>query len=352
MVDRQQTHPPVPLSVPTAAGVLEFLRQLGASDAPAGKLISGHWCGASFAPSIDVDWAFALSEVERLHQATGHWPGLISCWLQPGWSAWGGGEALDTQMWFDAIKAGFRQYWEAGGLLHAGASFSCPLADHYGDRYFGRKEQERPLLPSADALLTPGTPQNGRWMAMLDRIAEFFGWCDDQQMVVIWRPFTECYLSQFWYGKLADEDFRRLWQHMWTYFMVDRQVRCLLWEFNGRNRQDGYFPGDPYVDLFASSSSYDDGLVRLDDTGSRPWAQGELGDQTDYLAWIEKAKSLAPYMVYFLTWDRGFGPCGHPSSGNSREFNATYIDAVRHPWVINRDELGRSAAWDLLTGRV
>jgi hypothetical protein len=317
--------------------LLSSLESLGESARASGKLISGHWCGASFGPAIQADWAFTLDEVNLFHERSGKWVGLISCWLQPGYSAWGDLDSVHSQMCYDDIKRGFREHWDAGGLLHAGASFSCPLATHYGDRYHGRKAGE--LVPSAERLMTSGTPENSRWMCMLDRLAGFFSWCDAQGMVVIWRPFTELYLEQFWYGKLDNDGFRQLWRHMHRYFTDTKGLRCLLWEFNGRNRQSPRYPGDDYVDLFASSSSYEPGFVHRDSTGSRPWAQGELGNQDDYNAWVEKAKATAPYMAYFLTWDRGFGPAGHPSAGPSREFNETYLDALRNPWVLNRGDL-------------
>jgi hypothetical protein len=305
----------------TPETILAYLKSLGESDRTSGKLISGHWCGGSFSPEIKVDWSFRLDEVRLIREITGKWVGLISCWLQPGYSAWHGIESVDTQMWYDAIKAGFQEYWDAGGLLHAGASFSCPLASHYGDRYYGREEGE--TVPTVAELLTPGTGIHARWMAMLERIADFFVWCDRQGMVVIWRPFTELYLSQFWYGKLGDDGFRQLWWHMHHYFTETRGIRCLLWEFNGRNRH----------------SSYEPGFVHTDQTGSRPWAQGELGRQTDYVAWVEKAKRVAPYMTYFLTWDRGSGPAGQSGDGSSPGFNMTYREALQNPWVLNRDEL-------------
>jgi hypothetical protein len=240
-------------------------------------------------------------------------------------------------MWYSDIKAGFQEHWAAGGLLHAGASFSCPLATHYGDRYYGRKEGE--TVPTVPELLTPGTGVHARWMAILERIADFFVWCDTQGMVVIWRPFTELYLRQFWYGKLEDDGFRRLWRHMHRYFTGTRGIRCLLWEFNGRNRRSGKYPGDQYVDLFASSSSYEPGFVHTDDTGSRPWAQGELGHQADYAAWVEKAKRVAPYMVYVLTWDRAFGPVRQPGGDAGQSVDPTYAKALQDPWVLNREHL-------------
>jgi hypothetical protein len=57
------------------------------------------------------------------------------------------------------------------------------------------------------------------------------------------------------------------------------------------------------------------------------------------VAWVEKAKRVAPYMTYFLTWDRGSGPAGQSGDGSSPGFNMTYREALQNPWVLNRDEL-------------
>lgn len=319
------------------AALLRYLRELGDSTATEGKLISGHFCGVSFAPSVKATSPFTLDEVNTFHRRTGKRVGLIGCWLQGGRSAGAELDSVYSQMWFDDIKAAFKEHCQAGGLVMAGAAFSCPLESHYADRYPDRREKY--AVPPAARILSEGTKENARWMAMLDRIADLFAWCDQETIPVIWRPFTELYLSQFWYGKLADGDFRQLWVYMHRHFTGTRKIRCLLWEFNGKNRLDPKFPGDEYVDLFASPSSYTSGCLEEDSTGSRPWCQGELGDQKDYNAWIELAKRKAPYMSYFMTWEHGYGPVGHPSDGSSREFNPTYDQALLNPWVLNRTDL-------------
>ncbi len=319
------------------AALLRYLRTLGSSDATEGKLISGHFCGVTFAPEAKATSPFTLAEVRQFHARAGKWVGLLGCWLQGGRAAGADLESISSQMWFDDLKAGLEEHCGAGGLVMAGAAFSCPLASHYADRYCGRHETYE--IPSAETITAEGTRENARWMMMLNKIGDFFAWCDERDIPVIWRPFTELYLSQFWYGKIDHADFRRLWTHMHRYFTETRKIRGLLWEFNGKNRLDPKYPGDEFVDMFASPSSYTSGHVEEDDTGSRPWCQGELGDQKDYNAWIEEAKRKAPYMAYFMTWEHGFGPVGHEYDGSSREFNPTYDQALLNPWVLNRDDL-------------
>lgn len=323
-----------------AQELLNYLYNLGKSDANENKIISGHWIGSSHAPGYSDCCEASLRELDFFYERTGESVGMVDAWICPGWDVLD--DPINKGMWYDNIIEYQTNWYKAGGLVHADACPWCPLDNKYEDRqYLGGD------IPSVDHILTPGTGANHRWMAMLDKMAEYFEIMQSARIPVMFRPFSEHYAGR-WYGPntFSTADFIKLWKHMYHYYTDSLRLNNILWEFN-EDKTHPQYPGDAYVDLFASHSiySFDKELTQTFEKSSDEgiWSVGELGqgksgpnEKADYNEWINLQMEAAPYTTSFITWNGCAGPYGCVN----RPYNETFDDALRNPWVINRDEIG------------
>lgn len=331
--------------------VRQLFSDLGESKLNEKRLISGHWGGASIHPDL-IDpaggiGAFTMKEIEFIHRESGKWVGLIGADLCASWVNFEHAEVdfdLSLSMHYDEMIRPLIDYWNEGGLVALNTHLYGPKND---GTYITSWEIKKWSPEDTDAILTPGTVARKNYLGLLDRMAEPLLQLQEAGVVVVWRPFHELYGRWFWWGteSTSPEQYQRLWIDMHTYFSNQKSLKNLLWFFNSSQaRNPDRYPGDAYVDLYGPDIYENE--VQADAGGeNRPWAFGEIGKIGDYESWLEKLKAEAPYTVFFMTWDRQWGPVGHPGANEARRESAipseSYFRMIEDPWIIDRSTLMR-----------
>ncbi len=368
--------PDNPRAIEPARELLQDLERLGRAPIGGPKLIAGHFCGGAqavgwsgweqFARGMGP-WEFSMREVEEIHRRTGKWVGMLECWICPGepYDGWvrPDGETFrveDHGMVFDDRKhliASYIDWHRRGGICHVSASPWAPLDSRYGFRSCREDPGYSREDVKLERILTPGTEEHRRWRFQLDRMAVFFEALEVEGIPVIFRPFTEqegTSKDGWWYsrGVIGAEGHIRLWRDCWRYLTETKGLDNILWEFQGiAGPTDDYYPGDGFVDLFATRSCYGEGKAITPIQG-RPSGIGEVGRKADYDAFLRASLDRQPDLCYFLTWGGGPGPLElerpRPGGGRYPGYNESFTRVMKSDYVIslgdlrNRSHLPRS----------
>ncbi len=269
-----------------------------------------------------------LGIMERVHEQTGHWPGLIGvdyADFKRGSLTW----RIPNQVAID--------YWKQGGLVSVMAHLYNPANPQGG----GQRDKGVNL----DDLLQPGTDTHRRWLQELDLIAEGLQHLKDAGVVVLWRPFHEMNGGWFWWGAHEPEKFIRVWRHMFEYFTKAKGLDHLLWIFGPNHGANpaAYYAGDHFVDLVGLDAYTD--FVDLDHIKGyaeiaalpKPFGFTEYGPHGsknppgdyDYRRFIAGVERDFPRTCFFMSWNAKW----------SLASNQYTRELLAHPLVANREDL-------------
>lgn len=321
------------------------------------KLIVGHWTGASFRPGVS-EFPFNMGEVLEMRRQSGKWIGMIDAWICPG-SFGNDGRAdlkndpIEDCMWYDQMLTDYQIWWRNGGICHVDASFFAPLKN----RYWLRFEKKITKKIDYDNIFIKGTGENRLWIQMCDRISEFFLALQEKNIPVIFRPFTEAYISHFWYsnGRMGGERFKKLYIQLYNYLTETKGCNNIIWDFQG-DQSSSHYPGDEYVDILTTKSDYVTwasccnqcieynsagkvvGNAELGDYGIND--KVELAKRRLWNDWIGITRNKCPDMAFYITWDRKWGPVKRLNAdGNYSDYDTEYNLVINNPYVITRDEI-------------
>ncbi|MBL0744426.1 glycoside hydrolase family 26 protein [Chryseolinea lacunae] len=114
-------------------------------------------------------------------------------------------------------------------------------------------------------LLTDGTPINTKWKAMMDEVATYLQFLEDNKVEVLWRPLHEMNQGAFWWGgRPGANGTRKLYQLTHDYFKNTKGLTNLIWVWDVQDFETltsdvtSYNPGDEYWDVLALDF-YDNG---------------------------------------------------------------------------------------------
>lgn len=131
--------------------------------------------------------------VTKLHADTGYWISLIG-----------------IEFGHDDNVARDRaiEHWNNGGLV--------TVTWHMDNPFTGtsRSISEIPAGHSLSELYTPGNAAYNAWREALGRKANWLKDFQNNNMVVLWRPFHEMNGNWFWWGRQDKEQFIALWRDM------------------------------------------------------------------------------------------------------------------------------------------
>ncbi len=309
----------------SASAILGYFQELLAS--PDLKLVSGQFCNFGSGAKLEA--------AEKIFQATGRWPALISVDYADFKSNW-----LDPH----TTNRLLLDYWHAGGLVSVSAHLNNPARPGGG----GLRDQG---LKLAD-MLADGTPVHERWMRQLDDLATGLQELQAAGVVVLWRPFHEMNGGWFWWGAQEPATFIKAWRQMFDYFTQNKGLHNLLWVYspNKGSHTADYYPGDGYADLVGLDAYTDNinpgnipgypELARL----TKPFGFTEYGPHGasnppgdyDFRRFLTGIAEHFPRSRYFLIWDGKWNPAENKFA---REF---YTD----PRVITRADLPTGLAGD------
>ncbi|MFO1498720.1 MAG: glycosyl hydrolase [Verrucomicrobiota bacterium] len=266
--------------------------------------------------------------MDRIHEQTGHWPAMVGV----DYADFGRGGIT----WEIPNKVAM-EYWKLGGLVTISAHMYNPANPQGG----GLRDKGVNL---AD-LLESGTDINDRWVRQLDQMAAGLQQLRDAGVVVLWRPFHEMNGGWFWWGAKDTESFIRLWQHMFSYFSLDKGLDNLLWVYgpnHGANTAK-YYPGDDFVDL-VGLDAYTDFIDPAHVKGfneiaalPKPFGFTEYGPHGaqnppgnyDYCRFIEGLQTHFPPTCFFMSWNAKW----------SLASNVNTKALLDDPAILNREDL-------------
>lgn len=150
------------------------------------------------------------------------------------------------------------------------------------------------------AMSVNGTKENAGLRAELDDVALGIKQLDDENIIVLLRPWHEMQGGWFWWGNREFKDYTALWKFTYQYLTIDKQLNNILWVWcpntgsttrNGQDAYKGYYPGNEYVDIVALDW-YESRSPTLPE-GTRPqlWGYNELLQ-------FKKPMGLAEYSPY------------------------------------------------------
>jgi mannan endo-1,4-beta-mannosidase len=184
---------------------------------------------------------------QELHDQTGHWPGLLGIEYCASYGCSPATSAAEAVPWGE-LNRGLYEHGEAGGLIRVLSHFPNPCRPELG----GLRDADADVA----AILTPDTPERGRWLALLDEIARGFLDLGRRGIPVLYGPLHEMNCPGFWWGldhlQGSPERYRALYRDM-----VDRIRDChgcdhVLWLWAPLAMSPvvpGAYPGDDVVDV-------------------------------------------------------------------------------------------------------
>jgi mannan endo-1,4-beta-mannosidase len=182
----------------------------------------------------------------------------------------------------------------------------------------------------------------------LDKVAVLLKMLQDKEIPVLWRPLHEASGNYqynmpgwFWWGATGPEPYIALWEFIYDYFTVDKELDNLIWVWNGQHRD--WFPDprtvdivgyDRYANDYNSQSTYfsmTNNMIK--DEAGRIVALSENGRIPD----PDKCKKDDAMWSWFCTWNdsstNGFW------SGEEFNTQAHKEHVYNHDLVITLDEL-------------
>jgi mannan endo-1,4-beta-mannosidase len=330
---------------------LNYIAKLSSDDSSG--VISGQNCRHGYEITTGYD-----EFIERLYKRSGKYVGII-------------GIDYEYQRIYslDELKQAntyLKKYWNHGGLVTITWSPANPWgsAKDWSDIQTHPKDNFGFSIINLKELVDDGTFLNHEWIKSLDRIAAALTDLKQAGVIVLWRPMQEMNGNWFWWGNYNSdgtdkEQYKRIWQHMYKYFTVDKGLDNLIWVFSpsAANSSDGSldinaspYPGDGYVDIIAptryndnlSFDGYND-LVQF--AHGKPIALGEYGPDNndgsipdgsfDNMLYVQKLKNY-PKIAYWVSWHSWIDGT-NVQMALADNLNASQL--LNDPFIINRDNL-------------
>lgn len=262
----------------------------------------------------------------RIHATTGKYPAL--------WSGDFLFQADNIANRWTMIKEAKRQ-WDDGALINI-MWHACNPAKSQPCGWESDGVQSRMSDWEWNQLLTNGTPINDRWKQMMDEVAVYLKWLQDNNVEVLFRPLHEMNQGNFWWGgRPGPNGTRRLYQITRDYMTQEKGLTNLIWIWSMQdfgtlvNDLQSYNPGSNYWDI-ATLDIYEgfatwkyQAMVNI--SGGKPIAIGEA----DVLPTPERLAN-EPLWVFFMAW---------AELVYSRNSEARIREVYNSPRVVTRDEM-------------
>lgn len=185
-----------------------------------------------------------------------------------------------------------------------------------------------------DELLTEGTDLYNAMIGQMDVAAEALKELQDAGVVVLWRPFHEFDGQWFWWGKGGSEKFIELWQLMYDRYTNYHGLNNLIWVLGYSNKvQQGWYPGDEYVDICGADSYANGTRNALYKVVSGFAAEGMPIPlhECDNIPNPDKLQEEGTNWTWFMTWTLSY------IKEKNTQDDLNYI--FNHDYVITLDEL-------------
>lgn len=234
----------------------------------------------------------------------------------------------DSGYWTAALA---KRYYDEGSILMFSAGIDSPSVNALaeGDRTAAIRYYDSTYTPSASDEDFYNDVQD-EVAASYEAQADFFESLEEAGVkAYIVRPFIEMNLKGVFgnnrWGNDARQNFKNVWQQMYNYFVVERELKGIIFAFapcakSGDNMFEAmdYYPGDNYVDIIAPTcySQTNDGVLptvsdyaEMIATG-KPFAFSEIGlvktydvtTRTDCMNLLNSIKTSYPTATFINLW--------------------------------------------------
>lgn len=246
-------------------------------------------------------------------------------------------------MWSRPSDSSIISFANARGLV--------AVTDHFNNPASGGNAWDMSFVDFSQ-LITSGTALNTRFKGYLDSLANNLANLQDNNVVVLFRPYHEMNGSWFWWCGHDPQQYKDLWIYTFNYLTQTKGLHNLLWVYAPNAELDlTYYPGSQYVDVVGVDyygtgvfSSAVDGYGQLSTLG-KPFGLTEFGACSGGLTWepsscppqdisplITGLKQNMPKTVFWLNWNGVY----------SMDYNLNENQLLADPWVITRDEISIS----------
>lgn len=236
-----------------------------------------------------------------------------------------GGHIEHRQKWIDEA---INQWKNKGKIITIMYHQARPM-DEEAEATFSGSVQGQVSWAEMEALLTDGDPVHEMWEVKMDTIAYFLQQLEDENIPVLFRPYHEMNGGWFWWGGKGNQ-YKKLYRMTYDYLTHEKGLNNILWVLNYSfvdEDFDSYYPGDNYVDAFATDI-YDakfetEHYIKLRDFAKgKPIGIGEVGEMIS----VERLKNDFPDYVWFMGWRDLFV---------DKMLRSELATLFNHSWVIN-----------------
>lgn len=298
---------------------------------------------------------------DKVYQLTGKYP-AINCFDFIHMNASG------TKSWIDYSNITPVTDWDkAGGIVSLEWHFKVPFTEASDSNHVTFNPNETTF--KCGNIFTEGTWENKWFYKQMDKTCSVLLQLQNAGIVALWRPFHEAAgnacaktwhgTAWFWWGADGAENYRRLWQTMFTYFQ-SKGIHNLIWNWctqnyggdeSSYNNDADYYPGDGYVDMVcrdlygysAAKSSrefksvqarYPDKMISLAECGNDVSGTTIKSHQgTISMTWKAGGKWL-----YFMPW-YDYNYLNGTSSVNYMCDDSFWTDAMSQDYVVDRTQV-------------
>ncbi len=132
---------------------------------------------------------------------------------------------------------------------------------------------------------------------------------------VLWRPLHETPGTFFWWGNQGADNFKKLWQLLYTRLTVRHQLHNLIWVYSANAMPNAdWYPGDAYVDVAGDdiyqSSPVPDPKVNVSGnwTAMRTLAPNKLVALTESESLVnpDQERGYATWWSWFCAWQGSY----------------------------------------------
>lgn len=214
---------------------------------------------------------------------------------------------------------------ENGTILSAMWHWNAPLdlVDSVEQPWYRGFYTEATTFNLAAAMADETSAEYAAIIADLDIIAAELQKLQEANVPVLWRPLHEAEGEWFWWGAHGADNYKALWQLMYTYFTDVKELNNLLWVYSATENVDNdWYPGDDYVDI-VGLDGYDSSEHGADNIFKSQWDtllsrfNGRKMLALTETGYIPDTQAMADgdvWWSYFVTWESGdiWGPDNSP----------------------------------------
>ncbi|HYW96800.1 MAG TPA: glycosyl hydrolase [Bacteroidales bacterium] len=279
-----------------------------------------------------------VAGAEEIYDHTGVWVGLIGQEYCKKYGSVKVNSADEAIIWEDKNPQ-FIEFAKKGGIIRILAHYPDPTNEFFSGL--------RDSTANIDAILTTGTPERKRWLALLDEVANGLHDLDRHGIVALFGPLHEMNGWWFWWcanmGNMNAEKYKRLWIDQYNYLTYTKNCNNILWLWTqGGNPPVNLdlYPGDNYVDIvgldvYKPSLKDVEGKYKILQTLNKPFMIAEFGPKGkektfDYLNLVDELHTYCPNAFAIMSWHSiDFTPVNNL---HGKEY-------LNHPMMLTRDKI-------------